>query len=75
MRYQTVVGQRTFNDSHRSQHLFGANTHGIPLYNANSTYTIRVTAVTDDGEVITSDDFTISDFVDYDLVGGASEYD
>ena len=68
MRYQTAAGERIFNDTHTSDQLLSdQNTYGITLYNANSTYTVRVTAITDDREIITSDDITISEdeFVDY----------
>ena len=77
MRYQTTAGQRIFNESHTSDPLLSDHsTFGIPIYNANSTYIVRVTAVTDDGDIITSDDVMISEdeFVDYDRVGQASEH-
>lgn len=76
VRYQTTAGQRTFSESYTSSPLLSDhNTFGIPLYNANSTYIVRVTAVTDDGDIITSDDVVISEdeFVDYDHVGQASK--
>ena len=76
VRYQTTAGERIFSDSDTSDRLLsGHNTFSIPLYNANSTYIVRVTAVTDDGEIITSDDEMISEdeFVDYDHIAQAGE--
>lgn len=76
VRYQTAAGQRIFNDSHTTSQISGdRSTYGIPLYNANSTYVIQITAVTDDGEVIISDGVTISEdeFGDYEYVGQNGE--
>lgn len=64
VRYQRMTGQRVFNYSHTSDQFssdFGYSTYEIPLYNANSTYVIRITAETEDKKVITSNDVTISE--------------
>lgn len=64
MRYQTAAGlTRLFNKSYTS-HLPSNgpySTFGIPLYSTYSTYVIQVTAVIDDGRMITSRDFTLSE--------------
>ena len=76
VRYQTTAGQRIFNESRTSKPLLSnTSTFNIPLYSANSTYIVRVTAVTVDWDIITSDDVVISEdeFVDYDHLGEASE--
>ena len=63
--YWTAAGERIFTDSHTTGQLSNDNsdnsdTLGIPLYNANSSYVIQVTAVLDDGERITSNHYTTS---------------
>ena len=60
VRYQTAAGERIFSDGHTTAAgPSGFNALGIPLYNANSTYVIRITAVLDDGKRITSNNYTI----------------
>lgn len=60
--YQTTAGQKTFNDS-RTINQLSSNRHtiDIPLYIANCTYKIQVIAVTDDGEIINSEYFIVSE--------------
>ena len=64
MNYQTAAGlTRLFNESHTSDLPSNGpySTFGIPLYGTHSTYVIQVTAVIDDGRMITSRDFTLSE--------------
>ena len=60
--YQTTAGRKTFNDS-RTLNQLSSNRHtiDIPLYIANSTYTIQVVAVTDDGDIINSEVLIVSE--------------
>jgi len=59
MHYQTTAGERIFHDSHTTDRLL--HTHfGIPLYSSNCTYTVRITAVTEDEKTITSNDYPLS---------------
>lgn len=61
MCYQTAAGERMFNDNHTSDPLFSDfPTYEIPLYSANSTYVVQITAVIDDGSIITSTNYRIS---------------
>ena len=56
VRYQTTAGERVFNDSDTIDLLPDNQNHlGIPLYNANSTYTVRITAITDNISIISPD--------------------
>ena len=62
MHYQTAAGLRLFNESHTSNQPSSLySTFNIPLYSTYSTYMIQVTAVIDDGRIITSRDLTLSE--------------
>ena len=64
MRYQTAAGLiQLFNESHTSDLPSNGlySTFGIPLYSTHSTYVIQVTAVINDGRMITSRDLTPSE--------------
>ena len=59
VRYQTTTGERVLTYNYTSeQHWTNAD---IPLYNANSTYVLRVTAVTEDNRMFTSNDVMITE--------------
>ena len=55
-----MTGERVLTYNHTSDQ-FVFSTAEIPLYNCNSTYILRITAVTEDGRIITSNDVTITE--------------
>ena len=59
MRYQTTTGERVLTYNYTSeQHWTNAE---IPLYNANSTYILRITAVAEDNRMFVSNDVMITE--------------